>query len=424
MRTAAGNASGDAATPGCVTVVTPAVRHPVPRPALARRRASADCSGIMNSGYPTARLVAPSVVEHLATHRAAAAARGFRAFGPEPDAADVEGLIAAAFWASLQREEGRDPRISLAWLPPAQARRATLFERPIGIDARSLAKLAPAVERPGIHLGVWMDGDRPRVWGATGAVPTLTFVIEVVGPGVLVLKYRRGDELDKYGSIAVLEGERAQIVDEAGASLPDCPDLLANLLGFEAPALSVGSNVLVQLAVSMRAHRRGGSLLVVPHDGTEWRGSTAQPIPYAVLPYPGLADLLCASEAAERPDDPIWREGLRRAVDAVAGLTAVDGATIMDTRHQLLAFGAKLVRRRDAERVERVTLTAPIVGNLPEIVDPSVLGGTRHLSAAQFVHDQRDALAMVASQDGRFTVFAWSPCEDMVHAHRVEMLLM
>jgi hypothetical protein len=51
------------------------------------------------------------------------------------------------------------------------------------------------------------------------------------------------------------------------------------------------------------------------------------------------------------------------------------------------------------------------------------LGGTRHLSAAQFVHDQRDAVALVASQDGRFTVFAWSPCENLVHAHRVEVLL-
>jgi hypothetical protein len=55
---------------------------------------------------------------------------------------------------------------------------------------------------------------------------------------------------------------------------------------------------------------------------------------------------------------------------------------------------------------------------------PSRLGGTRHLSAAQFVHDERAALALVASQDGRFTIFAWSPCEEMVHAHRVEALLL
>jgi hypothetical protein len=46
------------------------------------------------------------------------------------------------------------------------------------------------------------------------------------------------------------------------------------------------------------------------------------------------------------------------------------------------------------------------------------------LSAAQFVFDQRDSIALVASQDGRFTVFAWSPCELMVHAHRVDTLLL
>jgi hypothetical protein len=69
-------------------------------------------------------------------------------------------------------------------------------------------------------------------------------------------------------------------------------------------------------------------------------------------------------------------------------------------------------------------VTEPIAGGAPDVVDPALLGGTRHLSAAQFVHDQRDAIALVASQDGHFTIFAWSPCEDMVHAHRVETLLM
>jgi DNA integrity scanning protein DisA with diadenylate cyclase activity len=52
------------------------------------------------------------------------------------------------------------------------------------------------------------------------------------------------------------------------------------------------------------------------------------------------------------------------------------------------------------------------------------LGGTRHLSAAQFVHEQQDSLALVASQDGRFTVFGWSQRAGMVHAYRVEALLL
>ena len=55
---------------------------------------------------------------------------------------------------------------------------------------------------------------------------------------------------------------------------------------------------------------------------------------------------------------------------------------------------------------------------------PAQLGGTRHLSAAQFVHDQHDAMALVASQDGRFTIFKWSPREEFVHAHRVDALLL
>jgi hypothetical protein len=48
----------------------------------------------------------------------------------------------------------------------------------------------------------------------------------------------------------------------------------------------------------------------------------------------------------------------------------------------------------------------------------------RHLSAAQFALDQPDAVAMVASQDGRFTLFAWSPRENLVGARRLEALLL
>jgi len=71
-----------------------------------------------------------------------------------------------------------------------------------------------------------------------------------------------------------------------------------------------------------------------------------------------------------------------------------------------------------------VLVTEPIRDHAAEVVTPSQLGGTRHFSAAQFVQDQPDATALVASQDGRFTIFQWSPCEALVHAHRVEALLL
>jgi hypothetical protein len=46
------------------------------------------------------------------------------------------------------------------------------------------------------------------------------------------------------------------------------------------------------------------------------------------------------------------------------------------------------------------------------------------MAAAQFVYDQRDAVALVASQDGQFTVYAWSVDMNMVHAHRIDVLLL
>jgi phage protein U len=108
----------------------------------------------------------------------------------------------------------------------------------------------------------------------------------------------------------------------------------------------------------------------------------------------------------------------------IAGLTAVDGATVITNQYELIAFGAKTARREGHPRVEQVVVTESIEDGLSVVVHPTRLGGTRHFSAVQFVSEQRDALALVASQDGRFTVFSWSPSETIVRAHRVEALLM
>jgi hypothetical protein len=97
---------------------------------------------------------------------------------------------------------------------------------------------------------------------------------------------------------------------------------------------------------------------------------------------------------------------------------------VITDQYEVLAFGVKIKRAAGSASVEQMVLTQPVVGDQAVVVPPVQHGGTRHLSAAQFIYDQRDALALVASQDGRFTIFAWSPCEEMVHAHRVDVLLL
>ncbi len=382
--------------------------------------------------YAAARAVAPAIHAHLAHHLQQAIHRRERNLASLPAVDTLAAMVDVAFWASLRREEGYLPRISLAAVHPAETPHPLHFDQPLPLEATALTRVAPAVERPGVHLAVAEFDGQLLVWGIARTMPKYACVVEVAEPGLLVVKHHRGEELAKYANLAVLQGDRVSIVDEQASTMPDCPALLSTLLGFESAGAWVGSmGILVQLAVSMRAHRRGGLLLVVPPSSATWRDSIVQPVLYEVrppfgelsalaLPYPAASAVGVATEVGQRTT----RDELTRAIDAVAGLTAVDGATVLTADYQLLAFGAKVTRRKGSSTVEQVTITEPIRGGRAATVSPSQLGGTRHLAGAQFVHDQQDAVALVASQDGRFTIFAWSACESMVHAHRVEALLL
>jgi hypothetical protein len=367
--------------------------------------------------YPAARLVADPIERHFARHIAAAGVID-NAITDAPPPLAIETLIDAAFWASLRREEGQTPKISLAFLPPPQARHRLLFAQRLPLLPALLSKVAPAVERPGIHLGVWRDGDDFFIWGTTREVPAFCLVVEVVASGLIVVKHR-SEPFGKFVNVAVLEGDQVKIVDEGiGRLVPDCPIVVSSLAGaIDHKSASGVTGVLIQLAASMRQHGRGGALLVVPAGSDAWRDSIVTPVLYAVDPPYSELSALAGNKSAD-PDD------LKRAVDAIAGLTAVDGATIINDRYDLIAFGAKISRRRGSPQVESVNVTEPVEGSEPTRATPSQLGGTRHLSAAQFVHDQHDALALVASQDGRFTIFKWSHREQRVHAHRVDALLL
>ncbi len=363
--------------------------------------------------YPVAHAVAPRIQEHFSRH----AGPGV----PPPDVTMIETIIDAAFWASLRREEGMVPRISIALVAPERAGEPLHFGHALPLSAHALAKLAQAVERPGIHLGVWMVDGELLVWGTTQHLPPYCFVLEVVTSGLLVVKQRAN--IGKFVNVAVLEGDAVKLVDERTADVPDCPGLLQSLLGIVRAVGPAGAgtdalNVLVQLAASMRSHGRGGALLVTPSASDAWLLSVVTPMTYALTPpFTGLSAVMRADSGADSDD-------VRRAVEGIAGLTAVDGAMVMNDHYDVLAFGVKITRRKGSASVERITVTEPIVGSESAVVAPGQFGGTRHLSAAQFVHDQRDAVALVASQDGRFTIFRWSDEEEMVHAHRVEALLL
>ena len=362
--------------------------------------------------YPAARAAAARIHAHFSRNPGPSAA---------PDTAAIEAILEAAFWASLRREEGYMARFSLAYVAPESVLWPMTFERRLPMLAQYLTRLSPAVERPGIHLGVWQEGGQYFVWGATRNLPPFCAVFEVIEPGLLVVKQSRGDESEKFVNVAMLQGDGIKVINDQSARVPDCPDLLTSLLGLDAPQSFCRIGERARSAGGFHAHPWA------------WRIAAGSAGGYGLLarirgsPYPVRARAAApriGRTGAGTQSRPRLAEALQDAVDGVANLTAVDGATVITGRYEVLAFGAKIGRRDGSPRVNEVIVTEPVEGARAEVVEPAQLGGTRHLSAAQFVHDQHDAIALVASQDGRFTVFAWSPCENMVEAHRIEALLL
>src|ERR1017187_5367923 len=177
------------------------------------------------SAYPAARAAAGRIQSHFARHLATPSLQQRGEVAALPDTAAIEGIIGAAFCASLRREEGYMPRTSLAFVAPEAVERPLRFERRLPLAAQPLTRLSPAVERPGIHLGVWRDGEALFVWGATRNLPASCLVLEVIAPGLLVVKHslrRRIRQVRQYRRIAGRrnQDDRRAVCPAAGLPVP------------------------------------------------------------------------------------------------------------------------------------------------------------------------------------------------------------
>lgn len=374
--------------------------------------------------YQAAKSASPIIEAHFKNLIDSAHEKGELELAQAPAKSVIEEIINAAFWASLRKEEGNSPKISIAFVSPEQAEQPLLFGTKLPLTVAVLTKLAPGVERAGIHLGVWGEEGTLYIWGTTLKIPNYCFVLDVSEPGLIVVKHRRLQGFGKYTNVAVLKGDEIKVINKDCGTFTECPAIVTALLDIDAPcSYNDGVNVLIQLAVSMRSHQHGGLLLVVPPKTSDWKRSIVHPLQYPVFPtFGALAELL--SQEQEAHTELSWQTALRSEVENIGGLTAVDGATIISRDHHLHTFGAKIVRSSDTATIEQILFIEPLINAEAQIKYIGQIGGTRHFAAAQFVYDQRDALAMVASQDGHFTVFSWSPANQIVQAYRIDTLLM
>ncbi len=317
----------------------------------------------------------------------------------------VKSLIEGSFWASLEKEEGRCHSLQLVYCNYDLADSPFVFDKPIPFDAAHLAKLSPAIPRSAA-IGVWPGPDNIlQVWGfepepSTGSGPCLR--VEVLQSGTIIA----GCGGPRY-FIALLSPDQAGFVDDSifepiKRRLDDSTeDLGDDWLGTKRYF------PLMHVARAMRSHGHGGTLLVVPIGNGEWEKSInwSDGKYKAGTAFKKTSEAVASAIEAHTENTEELFANYQRSLDLIGQLTAVDGATVIARDLTILGFGAKIDCKYDPDETMRVS--EPLEDSKPEEKTISKLGGTRHQSAARFVRDNKESIAVVASQDGILSFVAW-----------------
>ena len=100
--------------------------------------------------YKAAREIAHSIEKHFHLHQQQALKRGEEVDVEAPKADMIETIMDVAFWASLLKEEGHSPKLSLVFLNPEEAESPLLLAHPLAFTSHVLIKVAAGFALPGV----------------------------------------------------------------------------------------------------------------------------------------------------------------------------------------------------------------------------------------------------------------------------------
>lgn len=319
--------------------------------------------------------------------------------------AQISRLVNTVFWASLATEEGQHAKLSVAIMEPEDPHGSVVLANPFPLSAAALVSLSPIAHARECCIAVSCQANwRLEIWGLASTAPSGHAIVRAKEPGNITI---------------VLDGEiLAYLSPVEDLALPVNPSWVMEIAGFLGSGVEERSEMawfLRYFAEAMQ-HGRGGTLLVVPASATAWRRSVQGgcPIRTDELKIAWHAERWEAESGKESWDPeqgPVYLDRFleeatrfRRVVALVGGLTGVDGATVVNDAYEVLGFGMKI---RPAEEPPDEVEIAEVLGiaESPETVAFEDIGGTRHQSAVWFVNAHPEAVALVASQDGRITIF-------------------
>jgi Probable sensor domain DACNV len=345
----------------------------------------------------------------------------------------LAGFIDVAFWASLRANEGRPTYFSATLVRRHRHREAIAFADAIPFDEEHIARVAPALP-PGGTLLVSTANGGFDIWGLgrSRRMEVWAVSLDVSEPGLI----RVG--AGPYQPFAVLDGRSDPIISDTRTRLPH---YLQEKLRKTSPTNDIietqavwhESIALGDLARVILAEGHGGTLLIVSDDSGVWQASL-DPFAYRLAEpdttiRDGIREQLRTTQARaqamgevsklEIPEEtknllmkslPVAPWDIVNIVRPTASLAAVDGAVVVTQDLRVLGFGAKIA----AGNVTTVNIFLPLHGGQDIVPTPvERCGGTRHQSAARFVNANRDAVAVVISQDRHLSVFSW---DDIMNA--------
>jgi hypothetical protein len=372
--------------------------------------------------------VIQKTVEHLTEH--GFRGKNIRMQGDQIEAKDLAELTELVLAASLLNEEDRPTRLSMLLVdgPHRMLHEAHVqFAEPLSLTISSLVKLAAATEPGKSYICVTEGAGDRKIWGVAHRRAFGNFVtIEIVGSGVARIRLSRftlshfapgGDTF--LGSSHILA--------------------LAMKIGVRMNMNADGQS-LTAIVGEMLALGHGGTLLVVPHDADDWLTALESVKYQCKRPLTTLRRLRdCIHENRDRADklqtgsqvDTVevertlsvassCEQSLSHKHAAIARLSAVDGALVIDTALRVRGFGAKI----SAESLDRVVDVRSFQHDRGELQTPKQIGGMRHQSAAAFVGACRGAFAFVVSQDRKVSLMQWDNTEKVVVVIRGYELLL
>src|SRR4029450_4268693 len=118
-----------------------------------RQKVRMDNERMNQRAYAVARVVSPRIHAHFSSHQHVELGPDAVAVETIPDETAIEAMIDTAFWASLRREEAHVPKISLAFLSPADTHHPLVFERPLPLDPAVLTRVSPRSEERRVGKG-------------------------------------------------------------------------------------------------------------------------------------------------------------------------------------------------------------------------------------------------------------------------------